>query len=310
MTLTITLLFTVSIVLFLIAFYFLLDYRKEKREWKKKVQEFYLKGEKRKSAIVLLGDKFDQSEFAEPIYERLRAATIPLTPSEYLGALFVSYMGLILLLQNFFGIQFPGNLIIAALVLEGGKRILFLVRKNLIKQKIVEQLPEICRTLANATRSGMTLTQGINLVAQEVNEPARSEFQRLAHEIALGIDFNAALKSMGKRINSKEFHLFVATMMIQKKAGGNLYSVLNEMSQTLEERKILQQEIKTMTAEQRYVAYIVPVIPIFLVLMMNNVIDGFIDPLFSGIGIILLVFFIGGTVLTFILVRKVTNIRM
>ena len=179
-----------------------------------------------------------------------------------------------------------------------------------MKQRLVEQLPEICRTLANATRSGMTLTQGINMVAQEAAEPAKGEFKRLAQEISLGIDFNTALKAMERRIESREFQLFVATLLIQKKAGGNLYSVLDEMGQTLEDRKILLQEIKTMTAEQRYVSYMVPVLPIFLVLMMNNVIDGFIDPLFSGIGIILLIFFLGGTVLTFILVRKVTNIRV
>nr|WP_295975104.1 type II secretion system F family protein [uncultured Bacillus sp.] len=301
---------TLASFLAIISLYYLLGYRKEKREWKKNVHAFYRNGEKRKSLIILLGDRFDKTEFASPIYEKLKGANIPLTPSEYIGALFVSYMGIMIILQNFFSIQFPVNFFIAGLVLEGGKRLLFLLRKNLMKQRIIEQLPEICRTLANATRSGMTLTQGINLVAQEVNEPAKGEFQRLAQEIAIGIDFNVALKSMENRINSKEFQLFVATMVIQKKAGGNLYSVLDEMSQTLEERKILQQEIKTMTAEQRYVSYIVPIIPILLVLMMNNVIDGFLDPLFSGVGLILLLLFLGGTVLTFILVRKVTNIRV
>lgn len=301
---------TLASFLTIISLYYLLGYRKEKREWKKNVHAFYRNGEKRKSLIILLGDRFDKTEFASPIYEKLKGANIPLTPSEYIGALFVSYMGIMIILQNFFSIQFPVNFFIAGLVLEGGKRLLFLLRKNLMKQRIIEQLPEICRTLANATRSGMTLTQGINLVAQEVNEPAKGEFQRLAQEIAIGIDFNVALKSMENRINSKEFQLFVATMVIQKKAGGNLYSVLDEMSQTLEERKILQQEIKTMTAEQRYVSYIVPIIPILLVLMMNNVIDGFLDPLFSGVGLILLLLFLGGTVLTFILVRKVTNIRV
>jgi tight adherence protein B len=301
---------TASFFSIIITIYYFLDYRKEKREWRKNVNDFYHGGKKRKSIIVLLGDRFDRTEAAQPIYEKLRAASIPFTPSEYIGALIVSYMGIIMIMQNFFSIKFPMNFVIAGLVLEAGKRVLFLVRKNRMKQRIVEQLPEICRTLANATRSGMTLTQGINLVAQEVSQPAKGEFQRLAQEIALGIDFNTALKAMEKRIESKEFKLFVATLLIQKKAGGNLFSVLDEMSQTLEERKILQQEIKTMTAEQRYVSYLVPVIPVFLVLMMNNVIDGFLDPLFSGIGIILLLFFLGGTVLTFILVKKVTNIRV
>lgn len=301
---------TLAALAFIIAIYYILDYRKEKREWKKRANDFYLDGEKRKSVLVVLGDRYDRTEGAQPLYEKLRAANIPLTPSEYIGAQIVVFMGLVIVLQNFFSIQFPTNLVAAAIVLEGGKRLLFLLRKNKMKQRLVEQLPEICRTLANATRSGMTLTQGINMVAQEAAEPAKGEFRRLAQEISLGIDFNAALKAMEKRLESREFQLFVATLLIQKKAGGNLYSVLDEMGQTLEDRKILLQEIKTMTAEQRYVAYMVPVLPIFLVLMMNNVIDGFIDPLFSGIGIILLLFFLGGTVLTFILVRKVTNIRV
>lgn len=301
---------TLAALAFIIAIYYILDYRKEKREWKKRANDFYHEGAKRKSVLVVLGDRYDRTEGAQPLYEKLRAANIPLTPSEYIGAQIVVFMGLVIVLQNFFSIQFPSNLIAAALVLEGGKRLLFLLRKNKMKQRLVEQLPEICRTLANATRSGMTLTQGINMIAQEAAEPAKGEFRRLAQEISLGIDFNTALKAMEKRIESREFQLFVATLLIQKKAGGNLYSVLDEMGQTLEDRKILLQEIKTMTAEQRYVSYMVPVLPIFLVLMMNNVIDGFIDPLFSGIGIILLLFFLGGTVLTFILVRKVTNIRV
>ncbi|KQL51020.1 hypothetical protein AN964_18510 [Heyndrickxia shackletonii] len=301
---------TLAVFVFIIAFYFYLDYRKEKREWKKNVDHFYNDGVKRKSFIVLLGDRFDKTETAKPIRERLEASNIPFTPSEYIGALIVAYLGINIFLHNIFSIKFPMALFISALVLEGSRRLIFLMRKGKLKQKIVQQLPEICRTLANATRSGMTLNQGIQLVAQEISMPAKAEFKRLAYELSLGVDFNAALRQMEKRLDIREFQLFVATLLIQKRAGGNLYAVLDEMSQTLEERNLLQQEIKTMTAEQRYVAYIVPIIPIFLVLMMNNVVDGFLDPLFSGIGVILLVLFLAGTIGTFLLVRKITNIKV
>ncbi len=307
---TASVLTTLSVFAAIIMGYLYLDYRKEKREWRKRVNRLYNDGAKRKSTIVLLGDRFDQSEMASPLHSKLTESSLSITPSEYIVFQFVAWMGLIMLLNNFFSITFPMNIIIALLILEGSKRIFFLYRKSKMKEKMVEQLPEICRTLANGTRSGMTLTQSINLVAQEVSLPAKVEFKRMANELALGIDFNVALKSMEKRIDSREFRLFVATLLIQKKAGGNLFAVLDEMGQTLEERKILLQEIKTMTAEQRYVAYIVPVIPIFLVLMMNNVIDGFLDPLFTGIGAVLFALFLAGTVLTFVLVRKVTNIRV
>lgn len=299
-----------TILVLIVGFYFYLGYRKEKREWRKEVQQFYRDGERRKSVLVVIGAKYDQTESAKALEQKLIDANIGFTPSEFLGALIVSYMALIIGLQNFFNLNMLASLFVALLLVEGGRRVLFMVRKNKKKQLLVEQLPEICRILANATRSGMTLNQGIQLVAQEIAEPAKSEFKRLAHELSLGIDFGAAIRSMEKRVDDKEFQLFTATMLIQKKAGGNLYAVLDEMSQTLDERKLLKQEIKTMTAEQRYISYIVPVIPIFLVLMMNNIIDGFLDPLFTGLGFILFAFFLTGTILTFVIVRKITNIRV
>jgi len=299
-----------TVLILIVGFYFFLGYRKEKREWRKNVQQFYRDGERRKSVLVVIGTKYDKTESAKELQLKLTDANIGFTPSEFLGALIVSYMGLVIGLQNFFNLNLLTALVIALLIVEGGRRVLFMVRKNKKKQMLVEQLPEICRILANSTRSGMTLNQGIQLVSQEISEPSKSEFKRLAHELSLGIDFNAAIRSMEKRVDDKEFQLFTATMLIQKKAGGNLYAVLDEMSQTLDERKLLKQEIKTMTAEQRYISYIVPVIPIFLVLMMNNIIDGFLDPIFTGIGLILFAFFLTGTILTFVIVRKITNIRV
>jgi tight adherence protein B len=299
-----------TVLVLIIGLYFFLGFRKEKREWRKNVQQFYRDGERRKSMLIVIGTKYDQTESAKMLEKKLVDASIGFTPSEFIGALIVSYMGLVIFLQTFFNLNMLLSLVIALLMVEGGRRVLFIIRKNKKKQLLVEQLPEICRVLANATRAGMTLNQGIQLVSHEIAAPAKMEFKRLAHELSLGIDFNAGIRSMEKRVDDKEFQLFTATMLIQKKAGGNLYAVLDEMSKTLEERKLLKQEIKTMTAEQRYISYIVPVIPIFLVLMMNNIIDGFLEPIFTGLGLILLAFFLTGTILTFVIVRKITNIRV
>ncbi|MEO4054198.1 type II secretion system F family protein [Solibacillus sp. CAU 1738] len=301
---------TISTILLLFGLYNLLGYRKEKREWRKKTHQFYLEGERRRSMLIILGTKFDKTDTAKEMEGKLADANIPFTPSEFIGALVVSFMGILFVLVNIFNVPTFIAILISFLVLEGGRRMLFSIRKNRRRQILVEQLPEICRLLANSTRSGMTLNQGIQLVAKEMAEPAKSEFKNLAHELSLGIDFGSAIRALEKRVDNKEFHLFTATLLIQKRAGGNLYIVLDEMSQTLDERKLLKQEIKTMTAEQRYISYIVPVIPIFLVLMMNNVVDDFLDPLFSGIGLILLAIFVVGMIFTFVIVRRITNIRV
>lgn len=299
-----------AVLLLIIGLYYLLGYRKEKKEWRKKTHQFYREGEKRKSVIVLWGSKFDETETAKEMEIKLQDANIPFTPSEFCGALIVSYMGILFVLVNFFNVPTLIAIVLSLLLLEAGRRMLFKIRKDRRRQILVDQLPDICRLLANSTRAGMTLNQGIQLVAKEMAEPARSEFKNLAHELSLGIDFGSAIRTLERRIDNKEFHLFTATLLIQKRAGGNLYAVLDEMSQTLDERKLLKQEIKTMTAEHKYIAYIVPIIPIFLVLMMNNVVDGFLDALFSGIGLILFVIFAAGTVATFFIINKITNIRV
>jgi tight adherence protein B len=119
-----------------------------------------------------------------------------------------------------------------------------------------------------------------------------------------------ALRSMQIRNKSREFQLFIATILIQKKTGGNLATTLESMSNTLEDRKVLNQTIKTMTSEQRYISIIVPAMPIFIVLMMNNIIDGFTDSLKTVPGMIILALFLSGIVLSFFLIRKITNIKV
>lgn len=306
----VSILYSLAVLFGIWGVYHYLGYRSAKREWRNKVENWYGSKRNRKSIVVLWGDKLDQTRHAQKVTKKLQQANIPLMASEFYGILVVGAMGVTLVLNNMFNIRFPLNLMLAVAVMAGVRYVLFFIRRNKHRERLNDQLPDVCHVLANATRSGMTLTQGINLAARELDEPAKGEFQKLSNELQLGVDFERALRELQQRVPSKDFKLFVATLLIQKKAGGNLNAVLDEMGQTLDERKLLQQEIKTMTAEQRYVSYLVPLLPVFLVLMMNNIVDGFLDPLFSGIGIILLALFLTGTVVTFLLVKKVTNIRV
>ncbi|MFC3884378.1 type II secretion system F family protein [Bacillus songklensis] len=290
--------------------YSYLGYRAEKRQWKQRVTGWYGERQKRKSFFVVLGDRFDQTKYAEPLRGKLQQANLPLTPSEFLGMLLLAFMAITVLSNSMFGLTYALGAIIGIIAVIATYYILFWLRKNKYEERLNNQLGEVCRLLGNSVRAGMTIYQGADLVAREVSSPAKEEFQRLSQELKLGVDFEKALKDMQKRHKSREFQLFIATLLIQKRAGGNLYAVLDEMSQTLEERKLLLQSIKTMTAEQRYISYLLPILPVFLVLMMNQIIDGFLKPLMTVPGAILGLFFLGATVLAFILVRKVSNIKV
>ncbi|RDI37941.1 type II secretion system F family protein [Falsibacillus pallidus] len=307
--LTVSILYSLAILCFLWGLYFFLGYRSQKREWKQKVNEWYPE-QKRKSSISVIGDRFDQSKMAESLTMKLQNSNLHLLPSEYLGIHVLGALVLFVLLFNIFKLPIKLVILIIPGILIASHFLLFYLRKNKYEERFNNQLADICRLLGNGARSGLTINQGIEMAAREVPSPAGDEFRRIANELKLGVPLETALRSMQKRNQSREFQLFIATILIQKKTGGNLAATLDSMSSTLEDRKILNQTIKTMTSEQRYISIIVPVMPIFIVLMMNNIIDGFTDSLRTVPGMIILGLFLSGIVLSFFLIRKITNIKV
>jgi tight adherence protein B len=309
MDLTVSILFSLAFFSLFLGAYFILGYRNQKKEWKGRVSQ-WVQEEKRTSFISVLGNRFDQSASSRPLQQKLQNANLALLPSEYIGIHLLGFLILYVLFFNIFHIPANVSLLLPILILFCSHYLLFFLRKNKFEERFNEQLAEICRLLGNAARSGLTINQGIEMVAREVPAPAGPEFKRIANELKLGVPLETALRSVQDRNKSREFQLFIATILIQKKTGGNLAATLETMSITLEDRKILNQTIKTMTSEQRYISIVVPAMPIFIVLVMNNIIDGFTDSLWTGPGMIILMLFIAGLILSFILIRKITNIKV
>lgn len=309
MDLSIGILYGVAVLSLLFGAYLFLDFRRKKQEWKKKLKQRYPE-EKRKSAISVWGDRFDESEMSSSLTKKLKSANVSLLASEYLGLHVLGVLVFYVAFNMVFGMSAFISLLLTVGILAASHFLLFYMRKNKFEERLNEQLSEVCRLLANAARSGMTISQGIDLVSREVNEPAREEFKRLSHELKLGVPFETALRAVQKRNSSRDFQLFIATLLIQKKTGGNLAATLETMSHTLEDRKLLHQTIQTMTSEQRYISLIVPAMPVLILLFMNNIIEGFTDPLTTTPGIIMMIVFGFGVILSFFLIRQITNIKV
>jgi tight adherence protein B len=309
MSTAVSILYSLAVLFLLWAFYIYLGYRSKKRAWGNKVNEWFPE-EKRKSFISVVGDRFDQSKQAEALSNKLIGANVPLLPSEYLGIHILGFFILFILLGKFFKTSASINILISIGILIGAHFVMFYMRKNKYEERFNDQLSDICRLLGSAAKSGLTISQGIDLVSKEIPAPAGKEFKGISNQLKLGVPLEIALRSIQKRNKSRDFQLFISTILIQTKTGGNLAATLETMSNTLEDRKILNQTIKTMTSEQRYVSFIVPALPIFILLVMNNVVDGFTDPLWTLPGIIILILFLLGIIISFILIRKISDIKV
>lgn len=307
---TVSILYSLAVLSLLLCGYFFLGYRSQKKEWKQKVKKWFPE-EERKSFISKWGDRFDERESSEKLRNKLHNANLKLLPSEYLGILITGYLVLFIVFYSIFGMILYLSMLLPVTLLFAANYLLFYFRKNSYEMRFNDQLSEICRILGNSARSGLTINQGIDIVAREVSAPAGDEFKRISNELKLGVNLETAFRKVQKQNTSRDFNLFIATLLIQKKTGGNLALTLDTMGNTFENRKVLNQIIKTMTSEQKYISFIVPALPIFLVLVMNNVIDGFMDPLWNQpLGVIILIIFLAAILLSFFLIRKITNIKV
>lgn len=264
----------------------------------------------RKSAILLIGDKYDNSELAEGLQRKLVQADLKLKPSEYVGMCLLLFILLLFVGHFLFKLIFIVNLTISYFIVWLGSKIFLKSRQNRRTESFNKQLPEICRMMSNAVKAGLTIPQGVEMVAKELKAPAGLEFQAMTQQLRLGDDFEEVMNRFRDRIASKELNIFVSTVLIQRRVGGNLAEVLGLMADTLEERARVNKEVDTVTAEAKFIAFILPIMPLMMAMMMNLFIEGFLNPLFSTWGLVLLSIFLIMQFVAFIIIRQITKIRV
>jgi len=113
-------------------------------------------------------------------------------------------------------------------------------------------------------RSGLAMTGAIQVVAEECADPISTEFTVLFEQTRLGIDMRHALKSLADRVDSKELHLFVIAVLLQRETGGNLAEVLDGTAAVIRERLRILGDVRAMTAQARLSAGILSALPVAL----------------------------------------------
>lgn len=285
--------------------------RKRNGELEKALKPIYLgDGAGRNGLAKRASDRLSRTDYGHEIQAQLHAANLGLTPLQWLviraGALVI----LSLLLSKLLSMSFPYNVLIAYPVLSYGAKSWLAARRAKLAQQINRQLPEICRMLASCVRAGMSIQQGMEMVSKELKPPSGPLFKRIAGELKLGTSMDTVLEWLGERSSSQELKLMTRTLAIQRRAGGNVSQALDHLAKTLEDRERVNQELHNKTAESRFIAITLTLMPVFIIMVFNMMFKGFIMPIFTlpGLVLLLLVGVLIGTGL--LLIRKVSRVRV
>jgi tight adherence protein B len=166
----------------------------------------------------------------------------------------------------------------------------FSVRREKTKRQtaFADQLPDVLQLVTTALRSGYGITQAIESVAEEAEEPARSEFAHVLVESRLGRDLSDAMRSLAQRMESEDLEWVVSAIDINRDTGGNLSEVLGTVSATIRERQRMGRHVRTLTAEGRMSARVLTALPVAIFLWQWRVNPDNFAVLTHGAGLIAL----------------------
>jgi tight adherence protein B len=210
------------------------------------------------------------------------------------------------------GAIFPPLLAAAAGVLAGWGCFAWLGhRLDKRREQFVAQLPEVARLLSNGAAAGLSMPAAIELAVRELEAPASEELQTVVDELTFGRSLDEALAGLQRRLPSREISVLMTTLIIQQRAGGDVVRALQDLSDTLDERRNTLREVRTIMAGAVYTSYIVPLLGVGALFLLNVINSNTLTAMTSKpLGIAALV--LAGVMYTlgWIAIRRTTRIEL
>jgi tight adherence protein B len=143
--------------------------------------------------------------------------------------------------------------------------------------------------MSNALKAGFSITQAVESVVKEGQNPIAQEFSLFLQETRVGVGFSEALNNLDRRVGSDDLTLVVMAIDTARKTGGNLTEIFEKIASTIRERLRIEGRIRTLTAQGRLQGWIVGAMPVIIGIAMMIVDPTLMLPfLHSRVGLVVI----------------------
>jgi tight adherence protein B len=202
----------------------------------------------------------------------------------------------------------------AALVTVAGWSFPIVLVKGMFERRadtLVAQMVDGLTIMANGIKSGLSVTQSMERVVENLPNPISQEFALVLSQIRLGRSVEEALADFGERIPKPDIQMFVTAINILKETGGNLAETFTTIVVTIRERQKIEKKIQAMTAQGLWQGIIISIVPILLILVFLFVDPSYVKPMFTTtFGLILLFLMFTLQIIGGLTIRKIVKIKV
>lgn len=144
------------------------------------------------------------------------------------------------------------------------------------------QLEQAMEMMSAVLNSGGGIPAALEKAANDIPQPLKSELAQTLAEIKLGISASEAFKNFSERVRLQETSII--SMAVELKQSGmpvNLATVFQQVQDNIRARKVFEQEVSSITSENRMAGWIVAAVPFITIAIVRNMAPEFIKPLFT-----------------------------
>jgi len=206
----------------------------------------------------------------------------------------------------------PTSICIGLVIVGGGAPITWVsLKRNKRLALFGTQLSDALTIICNALRVGQSFQTAMKNVADEMQEPISREFMRVYRETQYGMPLETSLARLVSRTQNPDLDLMCSAVIIQRQIGGNLAIILENISDTINQRIRLRGEVKTMTSAGRLSGYIVGALPVLIIVILMFINPSYMDMFFTThTGRMMLVVCVIMEAIGFFFVQRIVNIKM
>ena len=124
-----------------------------------------------------------------------------------------------------------------------------------------QELPNALDVMVRGTRAGLPVAECIRSVAREAAEPLRGEFQMIVHAQSIGASLTEATEIMAHRVPISDTRFLAIAISIQETDGGAIANTLSNLSNTLRDRRKLNEKVQAMGSSARSSAKTLAALP-------------------------------------------------
>lgn len=132
------------------------------------------------------------------------------------------------------------------------------------RTQIIEQLPSFLENVMRVMAAGNTLEESLAAAAREAPEPIGLLFATIVRQVRLGANVETVLADAADTHQLRDLKVVALAAAINRKYGGSLRQVLKSLIAVIRTRASAARELQALTAETRFSALVLAMIPIGL----------------------------------------------